>query len=390
MSAIAGRVAHPAVSSPDRAVRRDGHGVTSRGVDGREWDRIVSGFDDVCQEQLHCFAAARWPGVALEPRLFERHGRIVGGALMMIQHLPLRLASLAIAKWAPMLADAHATDAAGIYDGMIEALIAEYAERRGMLVSILPRASTEAHNARYEALRSRGFQRGAPLPFPDRYLVDVRLDDDAQRKSFGQTWRRQLNKGEKSGLSFEHAKAGEIGAFKTLYAAMTGRKQFADHSAVDTLDCLMALDEPLRPKLFFVRHEGETVAGALVFKAGERAVYLYGATNDKALPLRAGYVLHWHVIRWLRDHTAARWYDLGGTDGHSGLHQFKKGMVGDQGLIRSIPPVVNYAARPMASVLGTAALNAREAINEMRRRIDAARPSGTKPDLPRVPLDAFK
>ena len=52
-----------------------------------------------------------------------------------------------------------------------------------------------------------------------------------------------------------------------------------------------------------------------VFKAGDTAVYLFGATNDAALPLRAGYFMHWRIIGWLRESTNARWYDLGGTDG---------------------------------------------------------------------------
>jgi lipid II:glycine glycyltransferase (peptidoglycan interpeptide bridge formation enzyme) len=354
--------------------------LTTRKVDGQEWDAVISRFDGVCQEQLFAFASIRWPGIVPEPRLFERNGKFVGGALVMVQRLPLGLAQIAIIKWGPMLADARASDAAALYAGMIEALVAEYADQRGMMLSVLPHAAPGEHNDEYQALRDRGFKRGAVLRFPDRYLVSLRLSDEAQRKSFGQTWRRQLNKSEKSDLSFEHAGAERIDEFKTLYAAMSDRKQFPDYSAFDTLDALMAMEEPLRPELFFVRHEGEVVYGAVIFKAGERAVYLYGASNDQALPLRAGYFMHWHIIRWLRDHTGARWYDLGGTDGFQGLHQFKKGMVGDEGVIRPVPPVANYASRPLAYMLGAGAFAAREAYNELRRRIEMVRPSRAKPD----------
>lgn len=360
--------------------------VVARPVDGAEWDAVVSGFDGLCQEQLFAFASIRWPGVTAEPRLFERHGRVIGGALVMVQRLPLGVGQIAIIKWGPMLADAKAADAATLYQAMIEALVAEYADERGMMLSVLPHASTGEGNSEYRALRQRGFKRGAVLRFPDRYLVNLRLSDEAQRKSFGQTWRRQLNKSEKSGLVFEHAGAERIGDFKALYAAMSDRKQFPDYSAFDTLDALVVLDQPLRPELFFVRREDELVAGALIFKAGTRAVYLYGATNDKALPLRAGYFMHWHIIRWLRDHTRASWYDLGGTDGFQGLHQFKKGMVGDEGLIRPVPPVANFARRPLAYALGAGAFAAREAYNELRRHIEAVRPSRARPDQEPSPL----
>jgi hypothetical protein len=116
----------------------------------------------------------------------------------------------------------------------------------------------------------------------------------------------------------------------------------------------------LRPELFFVRHKGELVAGAIIFKAGDMAVYLYGATNDQALPLRAGYFLHWHIIRWLRDNTEASWYDLGGTEGNQGLHQFKKGMVGEAGFIAPVPPVANYSSHLLPTLTGNLAFGARE------------------------------
>jgi lipid II:glycine glycyltransferase (peptidoglycan interpeptide bridge formation enzyme) len=380
MSATAGLTLSTASVRLEAADRAGMSALTTRKVSGTEWDTVISGFDGVCQEQLFAFATIRWPGVTPEPRLFERHGRVVGGALVMVQRLPLGLSQIAIIKWGPMLADRHTPDASALYAGMIEALVSEYAVERGMMLSVLPHAAMGERNEEYLCLRTRGFKRGAVLRFPDRYLVNLRLSDEAQRKSFGQTWRRQLGKSEKSDLTFEHAGPERLEEFKTLYAAMSDRKQFPDYSAFDTLDALMTLDEPLRPELFFVRHAGEVVYGALIFKAGDRAVYLYGASNDSALPLRAGYFMHWHIIRWLRDHTRATWYDLGGTDGFQGLHQFKKGMVGEMGLIRPVPPVANFAVRPLAYALGAGAFAAREAYNELRRRIEKVRPGRAQPD----------
>lgn len=388
MSYIAGEMMEP-MRAANAAAGTHGIVLAARQVSGAEWDSLIGGFDEVCQEQMHAFASTRWPGVGQEPVVFQRGGAIVGGALVMIQPLPLRLGKMAVVKWAPMLASANTPDAETLRAAMVECLVKDYAEKRGMMLSVLLHASPGQINKGYLALRERGFRRGSTLLFPNRYLVNLRLSDDELRKSFHQTWRRQLNKAEKSGLEFERVEAGEIHAFKTLYASMTERKQFPDHSAYETLDALMALDEPLRPELFFVRHEGETVAGALVFKAGERAVYLYGATNDKALPLRAGYFLHWHAIRWLRDHTRAQWYDLGGTDGFHGLHQFKTGMVGTAGVIRPVPPVLNYATSPWAGFVGNAAFAARDVIQHTRRRIDWLMSSKARPDQAPHIWDAY-
>lgn len=348
------------------------------------WDRTIATFDEVCQEQLHTFARARWPNVRHEPVLFRRDGEIVGGTLMMIQPLPLRVSAIAVAKWAPMLANAEHPQRRDIHQEMVETLVDDYAVRRGMMLSILPRASLGAVNEEYEYLMARGFSRGSELGFPNRYIVDLRLSDDEQRRSFLQKWRYHLNKAEKAGLSFEHAPAERLGEFDALYGQMLDRKKFSDHSAYETLPALMAMaDERLRPELFFVRHGGEVIAGAVIFKAGERAVYLYGATTEGALPLRAGYFMQWNIVRWLRDNTPARWYDLGGTDGFQGLHQFKKGLVGDRGVIQPVPPVANYAARWWPRLVGKAAFFARDGVQKLRREIDRMRSDRATPDQKR-------
>lgn len=355
--------------------------LTLQLIDPGRWDDAVAGFDEICQEQMSAFASSRWPGVVQEPVLFYRGEDLVGGCLVMVQPLPLRLGAIAVTKWAPMLRDTDHPDAAAIYRGMIDALTAEYAGRRGMMLSVLPRASLGADNADYAHLMSRGFRPGARLLFPNRYLVNLRLSDAEQLQSFEQKWRYHLKRSERSGLTFEVAGPEQFDAFNALYEQMVDRKKFPDHSAFETVRELLALENPvLRPELFFVRYEGEIVAGAIIFKAGDRAVYLYGATSAAALELRAGYFMHWKIIGWLRDNTVARWYDLGGTDGFQGLHQFKKGMVGARGLIRPVPPVANYAARLWPRLVGEGAFAGRELLHRVNRWINRLRPDRAKPD----------
>jgi lipid II:glycine glycyltransferase (peptidoglycan interpeptide bridge formation enzyme) len=79
-------------------------------------------------------------------------------------------------------------------------------------------------------------------------------------------------------------------------------------------------------------HEGVPVAGAVVAVCGDTAFYLFGASTDAALPLRAGYALHWWIVSWAADR-GARWYDLGGEAMSEGLRQFKKGLVGKRGAV---------------------------------------------------------
>ncbi len=367
-----------------RTAPRRASAMTTQIVSPELWDRTIAQFDEVCQEQLYTFAKTRWPHVSHEPVLFWQGGEVVGGSLMMIQPLPLRTGALAVAKWGPMLAKAEHARANDIYHGMIDALVEDYAQKRHLMLSVLPRAALSPFNIEYDHLTHRGFSRGAELLFPNRYIVNLRLSDAEQRKSFLQKWRYHLNKSEKAGLSFEWAPAERLGEFDALYGRMLDRKKFPDHSAYETLPALMAMaNERLRPELFFVRHLGEVIAGAVIFKAGDRAVYLYGATKDEALPLRAGYFMHWHIIRWLRDNTPAKWYDLGGTDGFHGLHQFKKGMVGEAGVIQPVPPVANYAAYAWPRLMGNTAFAARGAVQKLQHLVNDLRRDRAKPDQKR-------
>lgn len=353
-------------------------------LSGPDWDAAAIKFDGIAQEQLFAFAQSRWPGVELEPMLFSLNGQVVGGTMMMVQALPLNLSQIAVCKWGPVLADSLAPDRDDIYTAMIDSLVHEYADKRGMMISVLPRATAAPQNFSLKILGQKGFSQGSSLLFPNRYIVNLSLDDADLRKSFAQKWRYHLNKSLKADLSFEHATPDRLGEFDVLYEAMTDRKKFADHSAYDTIQSMFDTDvEAAMPELFFVREGTEIIGGAIAFKAGDTAVYLYGATNDRALPLRAGYFMQWQMMRWLRDNTNARWYDLGGTDGFQGLHQFKKGMVGTQGHIEPVPPVMNYASHWKARLIGNAAYGARDGLQKIRHVIEKYRADLATPDQSR-------
>jgi hypothetical protein len=351
------------------------------------WDAAVARFDGISPEQTHTFARLRWPSLRHEPLLFRHGGEVVGGALMMIQRLPLGLGSVAIAKWAPMLADERRPDAAALYRKMIETLIGEYAVSRRMMLSILPRAVAHGGRDELRYLLERGFVAGSNVPFPNRYLVDLQISEDEHRAGLGAKWRYHLSRSEKAGLRFEVVEARALPAFAALYDAMSERKKFPDYSAYATVPALFAMEsKALRPQLFFVRHGGEIVSGAVIFKAGDTAIYLYGATNAKALPLRAGYFMHWHIVRWLKAHSRARWYDLGGNDGFSGLHRFKKGLVGKTGVIVSLPPMLHVAPGRLSLALGTGAFALRDGLLNLRYRMSMRRGDRAQPDMtPQMP-----
>lgn len=346
-------------------------------VEPHLWDQSAHLFDDICQEQMNVFAAERWPQMKIDCLHFLQEGQLVAGGLIMHRSAPLGFGGLAVCKWGPVVCDALANDAQVIHELAVDALVKKYAVQARMMLSILPRPRPSAVNFATEQLAVRGFRPGLGLPYPNRYFVNVDIDDEQMRASFGQKWRAHLKKSEKAGLEFEHCDGAQMPVFYKLYNEMTARKQFPDYSAFDSLHHLMDnIDDSARPELFLVRHDGEPVAGAVIFATGDTAVYLYGATNDEALPLRAGYFMHWHIMRWLSRQQRIKWYDLGGTDGFLGLHQFKNGMVGKAGVVSEVPKVMNYAHWMLPKLLGNSLFLARDTKAQIMRWIKSRKAIG--------------
>jgi Acetyltransferase (GNAT) domain len=359
---------------PDTNQRAQNVELECFAIAGTLWDQSVARFEGVCQEQLHCFAAVRWPGMNIEPLIFRRNGKIVGGALVLTKPLPAGLGGFAVIKWGPFLAEGDARDARANYRAMANELVARYAHAKGLFLTVLPRAVPERENPASALLCELGFFPGSSLPYPNRYFVRVGLNEADLKASFGQKWRYHLKKSHQNGLTFAQSDVADLPIFNSLYSSMTDRKRFADYSAFSTLDQLFSnAGERLRPALFFVRHEGRPVAGAVVFTAGKTAVYLYGATSNEALPLRAGYFIQGEIIRWLGKNTKADWYDLGGTDGYDGLHRFKSGMTGKAGAIQPVPPVMHFAPNRWSRFLGLNIYRVRDFRANLTRLIHSAR-----------------
>jgi hypothetical protein len=82
---------------------------------------------------------------------------------------------------------------------------------------------------------------------------------------------------------------------------------------------------PDRGFVVLARKERTTVAGAVFFHLGNRAVYKFGASDDQFQHLRANNLVMWEAIRWYAMHGFDE-LDFGRTSlGNEGLRSFKLG-----------------------------------------------------------------
>ncbi len=303
-----------------------------------EWDAIAAGFDDVSYEQTGAYCSARWGEKKNSHLLLREGGEIVAAARVLELKIPGLEKGLAYVKFGPLWRRANQQPDPRAYCSILDALAEEYCNKRGLVLSILPRANPEFSAQEKVLLEANGFTNRKPVDDPARYLVNLPLDEETQFSSLGQSWRRNLRKSRNFDLDIGFADGDRaFEKFQSMHTSMVTRKNAAKGDAVHLLPHLRnALPEGLAPTTVIASHEGKPVAGAIIALNGDTAYYLYGATTQAALPLRAGYALQWWIVRWLSDQ-GPDWYDLGGTGGDSGLNQFKTGLVGRQGQIVDLP-----------------------------------------------------
>ena len=329
---------------------------------GGDWDAMTAEFADASYEQSVAYAASRWGarrlvGIVLR----DAAGRPLAAALAVTARLPVVGAGLAYVKFGPLWRPRGMNPTPEILSRALVALRRELGERRGLLVRVLPPADPGTESVWERALAAAGFVPGAALPHPERYLVDLSLSDDEQLVSFGKHWRAQLRKAA-TDLEFEEQAGGRVlEEFHRVFQSMVRRKRFDDRHGLEALPAL--LGHPVvahRIRGFVARHAGQPVALSMVGGAGETLHALFGATADRALPLRAGYALRWWVLRRLRD-GGARWLDLGGDEGDEGLRHYKTGCVGKRGRIVPLLGEFDWCARPLSRLAARAVGLARSA-----------------------------
>jgi hypothetical protein len=301
------------------------------------WDQVLSAFDDLHYEQTAGYATAHW-GRKKNSHLLVREGsEIVAGARVILLTIPSIGRGIAWVRFGPVWRRKEHSPDPHDFSSVLGALVDEYCTRRGLLLSVLPRPDPDFGAIEHKALSELGFVDRQRYVDWNHYFVDVTLDEDAQYASLTKEWRRNLKKALASDLDIRFcADEASFRQYASLHARMVERKNTSRAGPVHLLPRLRAdLPESVL-RLVLVSHQGQPVAGAVIARLGDTAYYIFGATSEEALSLRAGFALQWWIVRWL-SRQGLRWYDLGGTAGNKGLESFKSGLSGRRGRIVSVP-----------------------------------------------------
>jgi lipid II:glycine glycyltransferase (peptidoglycan interpeptide bridge formation enzyme) len=183
---------------------------------------------------------------------------------------------------------------------------------------------------------------------PRTILIDIRGDDEAILARMNQGTRRKIRQSQKNGVRFYEGTSADVAIFNQMMQNTGTRNEFGVH---EPRYYQLAYDLFVREgdaALILAEHEGDPLAGIMVFAKGKTAWYLYGASSDVKRNLMATYGVQWQAIQWAKGRGCTT-YDLWGipdaeadvleaefeqrSHGLWGVYGFKRGWGGE--IVRS-------------------------------------------------------
>jgi lipid II:glycine glycyltransferase (peptidoglycan interpeptide bridge formation enzyme) len=189
-----------------------------------------------------------------------------------------------------------------------------------------------------------GFRPSAQTIQPPRtILIDIAGDDEAILARMNQGTRRKIRQSLKNDIRYFEATRADVARFNGMMQTTGARNEFGVH-APRYYEMAYDLFVPGSAALILAEHEGDPLAGVMVFAAGKTAQYLYGASSSLKRNLMAAYGVQWKAIEWAKARGCTV-YDMWGipdadeaaleaqfetrSDGLWGVYGFKRGWGGE-------------------------------------------------------------
>jgi len=215
-------------------------------------------------------------------------------------------------------------------------------EKRAVFVKVEPDA-WEDEFAGTDQLQQAGFRPSPHALQPRRTIVlDLHGDEEEILSRMKQKTRYNIRLAARKEVAVEAS--DDLETFARLIEVTGERDAFGVH----TPDYYRRAYELFHPsgtcQLFLASYQGQPLAGLMVFAVGDRAWYLYGASNNQQRNRMPTYLIQWEAIRWAKEKGCAS-YDLWGvpdypedgleenfsnrSDGLWGVYRFKRGFGGE-------------------------------------------------------------
>jgi len=270
-------------------------------------------------------------------------GDVIAGAQILFRPLPLKLGKIAYISMGPLLTD-EPTQQTRLWN-----VVEQQARKHGARFikwepGIYLDSDQQPNPAQFD------FQESVQTIQPPRtVLINIREDDDTIMARMNQGTRRKIRQGPKKGVRFYQGDASDIPRFTRMMATTGNRNEFGVHAPAYYQLAYDLFKDTGDVALIMAEHEGDALAGIMVFAIGRFAWYIYGASASIKRNLMATYGVQWEAIQWAKSKGCA-YYDMWGipdedeatledefkdrSDGLWGVYGFKRGWGGD--VVRSL------------------------------------------------------
>jgi lipid II:glycine glycyltransferase (peptidoglycan interpeptide bridge formation enzyme) len=237
--------------------------------------------------------------------------------------------------------------------------------RRAIFLKVDPELDPDVAPTMHEC----GYRRGNDVqPVRATLELDLAPDEDALLAGMEKDTRWSVRQAPKRGVTTRVATGdADLRAFYDLYAETGGRAGFITRTWPYYRDTWRTLIDGDLATLRLADVDGAAVAGAMVWRCGDRALYQTGATNDAGRQSYAAYALLWECIIDAR-RAGRTVFDMGGIPRHLdrkddpmyGPYLFKRGFGGNVrrwiGAHDVVPSPLLYRAYGIAEPVYTSAL----------------------------------
>lgn len=265
-------------------------------------------------------------------------GQVIAGAQLLLQKLPARLGTLAYLPMGPYVTNDDQ------WSTLWGAIHKRAQQQKAAFLKVEPGIYHGLKQTRPDFTRWGFIASPQTIQPPRTILIDIRQPDEVIQTRMNQGTRRKIRQSQKNDIRYYEGTRDDLAAFNQMMQATGQRNEFGVHEPAYYARMYDLFVPQSDAALIMAEHEGDLLAGIMVFAKGDTAWYLAGASSEIKRNLMATYGVQWYAIQWAKAR-GCKYYDLWGipdedantleaqfkerSDGLWGVYGFKRGWGGE-------------------------------------------------------------
>lgn len=211
-------------------------------------------------------------------------------------------------------------------------------QKRALFVKIDPdvRSDTPKGEAVVACLERHAWLRSEEeIQFRNTLLLDLRPSVEDLLMGMKSKWRYNVRLAERKGVTVRHGSEDDLSMLYDMYEETAARGDFVIRPEAYYEDAWGIFIRKGLAQPFVAEVEGLPVAMVIIYRFGNRALYMYGASRSIHRDKMPNNLLQWEAIQWAKKRGCTV-YDMWGapdtldeSDPMWGVYRFKKGFGGE-------------------------------------------------------------